>query len=450
MPSKGHNSWFIIGEQDAGWDTPAWLAKMDWMIYEMVSSTLKNTGPPPVPNRLAGHPSPPRQLKGMMHGEGDIAIQLHADNMFRIWAQLMQATDSERDSTDFTPQEVFGNGEGGMKMGPTGDISLDTQPNATDPTSDPGILRFMINASDSGIFTIAGKDQNNMAITETVALSTATTGASAKYFKTVDATGINATGFAAATTGLYIESDKDTYTHVITLGDGVLDGLTIEEVKGNIPSVYVGSIINAGAIALGDTLTLASSILSKQGWNRYKVSATTGDLTASATPTDVSASGWSRVTERIFPAWGLSLFLEGAGTATGVESAAFTLNNQLVFPTRYRSVRTPPKPVRNAPREVSLVATIDYDTVNSDYDLKMLNNQVMQAKLVAYHKPYAGPEYSIQLDFPRCQITAFPDPDVSDFSQVAQELSLNAIRSEGASSSDEVKVTLVNRESGAA
>lgn len=447
MPTKGSESWFLIGEQDVDWDTPAWNEKLESVVYEMISSTLKSISPPVVPSRLTRNPSPPRQLKGLMHGEGDIAMQLHVDNMFKIWAQLMHATDSERDSTDFAAKEVFGDEAGGMKMGPTGDISLDTQPNATVPTSDPGRLRFMINAEDSGVFTIAGKDQNDAAITDIVSLDTATTGASTKHFKTVNATGISATGFAVGTTGLYIESDKDTYTHIITLGDDVLDGMTIEEVKGGIPSVFVGSIINAGAIALGDTLTLAGSILSKQGWNRYKVSATTGDPTASTTPTDVS--GWSRITEEIFPAWGLSLFLEGAGTATGIESATFNLNNQLAFPTRYRGLRTPPKPVRSAVREVSLVATIDYDTVNSDYDLKMLHNQVIQAKLLAYHKPYAGAEYSVQLDFPRCQITAFPDPDVSDFSQVVQELSLNPIRSASATGSDEVTVTLVNKETGA-
>lgn len=447
MPVKGYESYFIIGKQTVDWDTPAWAVLMERYQYEMISSTLKGVSVPIVPTRLSSNPSPLRQVKGTMYGEGDIVTQLHIDNMFEIWAQLMQAAAANISSTANAVEEVFGDTTGGVKDFPGASFSLDTQPNATTPTSDPGRLGFLIGeTADSGVFTIAGTDQNDAVITETVALVAATTGISTKHFKTVNATGIAVTGFDAETTGLYIESDKDTFTHVIQLGDSVLNGLTIEEVKGGIPSVYVGSLINAGSVSLGDTLTLAASILSKQAWNRYKVNATTGDPTSSNTP--LSVSGYSKVPEEVFPSWGLALYLEGSSTATPIESTTFTLNNQLAFPTRFRNVRTPPKPVRTDFRDISLLATIDYDTTNADYDLKMLHNQVIQAKLLAYYKPHEGAEYSIQFDFPRCQIKAFPDPDVSDFSQVVQELSLNPIRSISPTCSDEVKLTLVCKETG--
>lgn len=449
MPESGSDSYFIIGVQDTDWDTPAWDVKMERFQYEMISSTLKGVSVPIVPIRLSNNPSPLRQIKNQIHGEGDIAMHLHVDNMYELWVQLMQAEAANISSTGAEVMEVYGDTTGGMKEidPPPAVLSLDTQPNATDPTSDPGRLQFLVGeTADSGVFTIAGKDQNDAAITDTVVLEAATTGITTKHFKTVNVTGIATTGFDENATGLYIESDKDTYTHVIKLGDNVLKGLTIEEVKGVIPSVYVGSLINAGAVGLGDTLTLTASILAKQAWNRYKVAATTGDPVASVT--GLSVSGYDRVPEEVFPAWGLALYLEGATGATPIETASFALNNQLAFPARFSGVRTRLKPTRSDFRDVSLVATIDYDKVNSDYDLKMLHNQVVQARLLAYYKPYEGAEYSIQFDFPSCQIQAFPDPDVSDFSQVVQELSLNPTRSVSATGSDEVQVTLVNKESG--
>jgi hypothetical protein len=445
MPSDGYDSYFIIGIQDTDWDTPVLTASMKQIIYEMVSETLRNVTTPRVPERLQGNPSPIRQGDNFIHAAGDINMQLHVDNLFELLAQLFHATDSETSSTNFVKQEVYGNGAGAGKAF-SSPLSLDTQPTATDPASDPGRLIFTLDQADSGTFAIAGTDQNDAAITENLVFDASATETTTKHFKTVDAGGITwAAGFTTATT-LLIESDKDTYTHVIELGDSVRDGLTIEMVKGGIPSVYIGALVNSATMTLGEDLSLAMSLLAKRGWNRCKVPASGTTPTSSTTPTDIS--GYTRIAEQVFPGWGLAMYLDGAGSATEVNGLTLMLNNNLDFPTRYRNVRTRPKPVRTARRETAITVGIDYDTVNADMDVKALNNQVMQVQVVAYCKPYAGAEYSIQWDMPRCQITAFPDPEVSDFSEVIQELALNPIKSDSASSSDEMKVTLVNKEEG--
>ena len=135
-----------------------------------------------------------------------------------------------------------------------------------------------------------------------------------KYFKTVDASGISYTSLAVATT-LLIEADMNVYTHVVTINDTLLNGLTIEAVKGSRPSVYGGCLLNSGTIDIGDVLTLTLNIMAKRGWNGYKVPTDAGATpTSSASGTDVS--GYSRVSPEVFPAWGMALYLEASATAT--------------------------------------------------------------------------------------------------------------------------------------
>jgi len=445
MPGFGYSSYFIIGVQGTDWDTPVLTAAMEQIIYEFISQTLRSGSTPVVPERFHGNPSPLRQMNNWITAGGDIVMQLHVDNMFELWAQIMHATASETSSTDFVAQEVFGDGAGAGKAF-SSPITLDTQPGATDPVSAPGKLIFTLDQADSGTMTIVGTDQNGAIITEALVFDASATETTTKYFETVDAAGITyPSGFSVATT-LLIKSDRNTFTHIIALGDGVLNGLTIEMVKAGIPSVYIGALVSAATLDLGDTLTLTMSLLAKRGWNRYKVPASGTTPTVSATPTDVSA--YTRITEEIFPGWGLALYLEGSATAIGIETATLNLNHNLGYPRRYRNIRTEAKPTRQSLRGTGLTVAVDYDTTNPDYDLKMYHNQVVQAKLLAYRLPYAGAEFSIQIDMPRCQIKAFPDPEVTDFAELTQELSLEPIRSAAASTSDEMKVTLVNTEAG--
>lgn len=440
MPDFGYKSYFILGVQGTDWDTPVTTTSMKQFIYEFISTTLRGGTTPVVPTRFHGNPSPLRQMNNWITAGGDIVMQLHVDNMFELWAQIMHATASETSSTDFVKQEVFADAVW------TDPDSLDTQPTLTDPVSAPGLLIFTFSAVQTGSVKITGTDQNDIAIEETLTFAAETTKTTTKYFKTVADNGIDFTDIPPSAETLLIECDKNTYTHVIALGDDVLDGLTIEMVKTTIPSVHIGAVVNSAMLDLGDTLTLTMNLLAKRAWNRYKVPASGTVPTSSNTPTDIS--GYARITEEIFPGWGLALYLEGSASAINVGSLSMSLNHNLGYPRRFRNVRTEPKPTRQDLRETSLVVTVDYDTTNPDYDLYVYNNQVVQAKILAYRLPFEGPEYSIQIDMPRCQIKAFPDPEVADFSELVQELSLEPIRSAAASSSDEILVTLVNLEAG--
>lgn len=436
MASKGYDSYLIIGEQTVDWDTPVLTAAMKTIIYEFVSAGLRNVGAPVIPARFKGQPSPARQIQGFFHGEGDIAMHLHAEDMLIWWKNILMATASEVDSTDSVKQTVFADAVW------TDPDSLDTQPAATDPTSDPGLLIFTFSAAQTGSITITGTDQNGVAITDTLTFAGDTTKTTTKYFQTVDVDGIDFTDIPPGADTLLIECDKNTYTHVITLGDTVTKGLTVELIKGGIPSTFIGCLLNSGTMDVADVITLTTSVLSKRGWNRYKVPVSGVVPTASVTPTDIGA--YTRVEDEVFPAWSLQVTLDDSGVIP-VESASFAFNNQLAFPTRFTGVRTEPKPTRSDNRDIALTVSVDYDTVNPDFDAKFYADTDIKAVLYARSVPYAGPELTFEIELPRCQLTQFPDPDIGDYAQVMQELALRPIRTAGASSSDEVKVTIVSR-----
>lgn len=420
MPSKGYKSYLIVGDQTTDWDTPVLTAAMKQIIYEFMTCGVRNVGASIVPTRFKGQPSPIRQIDGFYHAEGPVGMHLHANDMLMWWKHIFQATVTEIHSVDFTPQVVFADAAW------TDPDSLDTQPGATTPSSSPGRLVFTFSAAKSGSIIITGTDQNGVAITETIVFDGDTTQTTTKYFATVDADGLDFVGIAANAHTLEIKCDKNTYTHTVREGDDISNGLTLEVVKGALPSVYIGCLLNQGTVDIADVITFTAEIMAKMGYNRYKVPVSGTDPTASTEPTNIS--GYTRVYDEVFPAWTLQITLDDGASATPVASASFVFNNQLTFPVRYRGVRTEPKPVRGDNREITLAVEFDYDTVNPDFDVRYLVSQDTKVVFFAESKPYAGPHLTFQLTFPRCQVAAFPDPEVSEYSEVLQSLSFRPIR----------------------
>ncbi len=445
--SRPYESYLIAAKQEVDWATGAKNAQIHPIIYEFRSCSLRPSTDPIKSPRFTGSPSPVRQEQNFLKAGGDIEMDLHADNMLIWLQQLMMTEDADITSTDFTKQTVRSN------AGYTVNVTLTTQPNATTPVSSPGKLIFTFDPAlghDGGTaknMTIVGTDQNDLALTEVMSVANgATVVTSTKYFKTVTSITL-ATGFDVVG-NLLIEADKNTYTHQLVLGDDVLDGLTLEIVNSGIPETYVGCLINEGRIAIADIITFSASIIAKYGWQPAIIHATTeGDPSSTETPTDVS--GLTRITEEILLGWASALYIDGAGAGSeqSLASMSFSMNNNLNPLTRYKNSRYMTKPVRGGHRVPNFTFAIDYDSSNNDWDVDAMNNEVVDADYYAYKKPYGGAEYSIHISLPRCQY-GFPSKSISDFSQQIQEISLEPIRTVGASTSDEIEVTLVSTEAG--
>jgi len=113
--------------------------------------------------------------------------------------------------------------------------------------------------------------------------------------------------------------------------------------------------------------------------------------------------------------------------------------------------RLPVKPVRQGDREISLSCTIDYEAVADggvNFDDKFYGDIPIALILSMVSKPYSGPEFTVQITMPRCQLTAFPDAEVGGPADMLQTLNFRPIRTVGASSSDEVSsLVIVSTES---
>lgn len=438
MPQDGWKSRFLLWEQ-IDWDTVSG-AVVKQVIYEFISTTLRDAGDPITPERIHGNPSPVRNITGMRNCAGDIVMHMHPEHMLIFWKHLLFDAPT---SVDFTKQVVRTNGIY------TSPLSLTTQPSGTTPPSDPGRLIVTFSVAKTGTVTITGTDQNGTAISETLTFANETTKTTTMYFQAVDANGVTLT---MSGDNLLIECDKNTYTHTFNLGDNTyvdetVDkyGLAIELVKGTIPNLYLGCMLNTGVISLGDTMQATWSILGKQG-------NTCLAFNGSGTPTDIS--GYSKMVDtnypygdEIYPGWGLALQLDSI--QTDIESLSFSFSNNLAYSTRYKATNTPVKPIRQGDREIAVTSAIDYEAVADgglDLSAKYRGNVPLAVIWSAVSKPYAGPEYSINMSHPRCQLTANPDPEIGGPADILQPISLRPIRTVGASSSNECTLTIVSTE----
>jgi hypothetical protein len=436
----------IIGEQ-VDFDTCLTSATVIQKVWEFRSASIRNRGPKATPARFKGNRSPSGLIEGFYHAEGDIVLDAHANDL-GVWIKqaLHTVTPASVAYNAGTPVSVLTAttwAASGSKK------SLTTQPTATTPAMDPGKLTITFRATGgapkvyTGNVVVEGTDQNDIEITEIVPFVAASAATTAYYFKTVDASGvtINCTPLLADDT-IDITCYKGTTIHTFALGDAILPGMTMELLKGTIPSVGVGMIINTMRMDIGDVLGLTFGMLGKRLWNRYKLPTGATDPIPSTTGT--SQAALPHPGELVFPAWGLALYIDASASATPIASGSFSTSNGLRTPRRYRGLRTEPQPIAGDLRESVLTVGIDYDTVNADFDAKALANGEVDIDLIGVCSPYAGPEYSFTISMPRCQIPDFPDPDVNNFGEVIQELTFRSIRTAIATTSDELVFTLQN------
>ena len=346
--------------------------------------------------------------------------------------------ESYSDITAPTWDEAFGNGSGAGKAWEDPD-NLDTQPGDLTPSQAPAVLKFTFSGAVTQTVTITGTDQNDFTIIDILTFTgEAGPKTSAYYFKTV--TSIDFTSTPPDSETLLIEASNNLYTHLIEIKDAVLPGMTIESVKGGIPTTAIGVLINTGTFTLADILALDITTIQKRVYEGHVVKSSGNDVEASETPTDVSA--YDRVEQGVAAGWALALAI-GETTWT-VASLSNSFDNGLEYPAaKYRNERTMPQPVRGKRRAEILTFGVDYNETQNDWDVVFESGaKVEDVYIYAYYKPFAGAEYSITWSLPRCQINNFPKKPVDNFANLLQEISLTPLRSVGATSPDEQTVTI--------
>jgi len=306
------------------------------------------------------------------------------------------------------------------------------------PSSAPGKLVCTLGAADSGTLVISGTNWGDQAISETLTFAAeAGPKTTTAYFKTVNAGGL--VGAAIDDQTLLIMCDRNIYTHTIQVKDALLYGLTIEAVMGGLPSVFIGTMLSSGSLAVSDLVTLSINAIAQRVYDRYKYAAS-ATPTVSDTPTDVS--GYTAISDLVYPAWSIEVDFDSSGTPTPVGGMTFNFNNNLGYPTRLSGIRTNPQPVRTANRDISIVVPVDYASDAQQWVHKFLNLDDVIVTLTMSTVESSGALRTTTINMPRTSISAFPSPEASDYSEIMSSLEFRPIRTIGAVAADELTVVV--------
>ena len=353
---------------------------------------------------------------------------------------------------------------------------------AIDPTSDPsavlpaaqddGIIAIIFSgASGSGTISVAGDDGGGGSQTDSITVTDAST--TTRYETTnnyrtdvmvtigsgisggtvrivVEETGtaggdpksryhykdnVNVTITSAVTGNVGIDADPESYTHVLQLTNNLLEGLTIEEVKGiDNPNTYHGMLVNQAVLALADPITLTTTLIGRDGYLRQAIGGATDS-------TNIDA--YTRPSIEIAPNWGMALDIDGDTHA--MSEGSLTVNHNLDYPsTRFAATPRYPKPTRQGNRSIDLAATIDYSN-SLDFD-SSARGSTFDVTLTTVVQPSNRAFLMYEFNMPQVELVGFPDPEVTSPAELTQSLAFRAY-SDTASGEDEMELTIISPDS---
>ena len=243
-------------------------------------------------------------------------------------------------------------------------------------------------------------------------------------------TGINDEKYA-------IESNPESYKHTIGLSSNVLDGLTMEIRKGDVPNTYHGMIVTGGTLTLAESVTLALSMVGRDGDLYYNME---GGTSPSAVDT------FRRPGSQLASDWGMAVQLDlenqGNFVAKAVSDATFTFNNNIDFPeARFKGDRHYEKPVRKGDREVGMTFTIDYEEGDeNNIDRRGLGDE-FGVNLIVANKAKGGTYNGLEFNIPVAELSGFSDPDVPDQTEILRSVEVRGF-SKSVTGEDEVEVVV--------
>ena len=231
--------------------------------------------------------------------------------------------------------------------------------------------------------------------------------------------------------------NPESYKHNIGLSSNVLDGLTMEVRKGDVPNTYHGMIVTGGTLTLAESVTLALSMLGRDGDLYYNMEGGTSPLAVDTfrRPGSQLASDWGMAVE-------LDLENQGNFVAKAVSDATFTFNNNIDFPeARFKGDRHYEKPVRKGDREVGMTFTIDYEEGDeNNIDRRSLGDE-FGVNLIVANKPKGGTYNGLQFNIEVAELVGFSDPDVPDQTEILRSVEVRGF-SKSVTGEDEVEVVV--------
>ena len=426
------DSYALIGQQSAIDSRITAVNSMVRFIYEATDLGIVARAPQITPDRM-GSASQVKNISGKYEVGGGLQLFFHVGALGVLLKHACMAAET---TTQVAQQEL----KASAAFTDGVQFTIDTQPNATNPTVNPCKLEINLSGmTGSGTsIVIAGTNNLDTTITETITISgqPAQT-VSTKFFKTV--TGVTINGLGGT---VQIDGDMGLWKHDFVLGNKPLNGLTVEVVKGEKPNTYWNLVPDTFNFSMtdGNGMQATTELMGTHF-------ALGENINSGPTPSDTS--GWTesgRMPSEIFADW--STVITVAGLTHEAVSMAFSMNNNLVQPPRNRGVRNPAYPKRNGSSEITHTFTVPYvdptATSTLDFDQYADDDTAVVVAQTNVWQINDGPEYQLIMNIPRGQIANLSDPTVTIGGDLVREVTIRPIRTVAQTTRDEVNFTLYN------
>lgn len=443
----GNTSKLFIGKQSAPLVKTPW-ADYSNKVYQFASGGLGVTGDYTTPDVNTGTNAPIVPILGQLGTEGSLTLPLDTKGMGLWLEQLMLATPATvevlatpyelRAATDFNDGTAITNFTANMQP-------KDHLPGLPDSQAgvNCGRIIFAFEStvraeSDGGQIVVRGYDQGlvrplieTISVTDTAAIGNKTTTNAFAEVTSVTLTGFQTTGEVTITV------DPAIYKHTFEVGDALTNGLTVEMVKGTVPSTYQDVHVSEGTITVGDTNETDLTFLGGQAYQNENA-----DGGSAASP----ETGKTRQPGQASPGWSAVARFDDRIVEIGEGSVSINHSlgrNENSFA---RQVYLP-LPVITGKREVTLSTRVSYpmtDMSGNDFDIvsyaygrnMAISLEVASMRAGALHN-------SLRVELPSAQLTTFPDPADIGQGQINLSLDFTAFSSEG---NTDLRIIAINEE----
>ena len=248
---------------------------------------------------------------------------------------------------------------------------------------------------------------------------------SSLWYKTV--TQISSSGFEEASGKTYGVTARDVAARVqfIPQDRRLVSFLTAEVAKGEIPNIYYSLLINEMTMDITrDGLLVANCAM--LGRNSKLRTNLAGDTGPTALPTETPQL--RKAQGNIYPGLRAVLTAEDTDIAVDMQEATFSVNQDYEYTDVLGKPYQISQPGRNDKRLVQIEATVLY-TPENDYSEYFENNSTLpNVKLTFQEEGLGAFPYKLSIIMPETQLTADPDPAVTDPGSIQQTLNIQAIR----------------------
>ena len=293
-----------------------------------------------------------------------------------------------------------------------------------------------------GRILFEGTDSNDDPISETLAWtnpipSGGRTACSTLWYKTVSR--VRTAGWTTGSTSTFGVTAQDTSTRTLFTpqDDDLVAFWTVEGTKGITPNVYDGIIVENATmdIARDSLMEFACTALGREGrlytnlsGATYSQNQTAGS-TNRATRSNIMRSGANAIlpaSADVFSGWQTQI--TGANDVTlAASDTTLTLNQELDYTNTLGDRFQATKPGRTGQRLLQLECSTVYARENN-YSEYFEGNQNLQNVQIKWQQTGLGAyPYELILEVPEMQLTADPDPPVTDQGIIYQNVVMKAV-----------------------